>query len=94
MSSDPKASVEATTTTGEEVVVAAVEEVDTSDSAVDENVKKQRDALTHQPDEYPMRYLSFQLFGSEVNLNPFTSFFGFSFLWALSIWCMVVPDRK
>ena len=75
----------------EEVVLGV--EPDSSDSAVHEDNKK-RDVLTHQADDKPMRFISFDLFGSEVNLNPFTSFFGFAFLWALSIWCMVVPERK
>ena len=74
----------------EEVVLAAV---DSSDSAGQDDDKK-RAVLTHQADEYPMRYISFMLFGKELNLNPLTSFFGFAFLWALSIWCMVIPDRK
>lgn len=70
----------------EEVVLAAV------DSASSQEDEKKRAVLTHQADDYPMRYISFYLFGKEVNLNPLTTFIGFAFLWALSIWCMVIPD--
>ena len=85
MSADP---VTTKAVDDEEVVVAAAEEEDSSD----DDKTKQRDVLTHQADDYPMRSWSINLMGSEMYLNPFTSFFGFAFLWALSIWCMVVPD--
>ena len=73
----------------EEVVLAAV---DSSSSAGKEEDEKKRAVLTHQADDYPMRYISFYLFGKEVNLNPMTTFIGFAFLWALSIWCIVIPE--
>jgi hypothetical protein len=74
----------------EEDVVVGVED----SSEEDENNKKKRDVLSHEADEYPMRQFSFPLMGSEVYLNPFTSIFGFFFLWAISIWCMVEPDKS
>ena len=77
-------------TPSEEEVVVAVPEEESSDSDV---ADKKKDALSHTPDVYPMRYISFNIFGSELSLNPFTSFFGFAFLWGLSIWCMAAPSQ-
>lgn len=71
----------------EEGVVVSIE-----DNSSEEDAKK-RDVLTHEADDKPMREWSFMLFGKEVYINPFTSLFGFAFLWALSIWCMIVPTQ-
>ena len=75
---------------GEEVIVAVPEEGSSSDS---DAVVAKKDALSHEPDVYPMRTFSFMIFGSELSINPFTSFFGFAFLWGLSLWCMVSPEQ-
>jgi len=67
-----------------------------NDEASDESddLKKTKGSvLAHKADDYPMRVASFPFFGNEINLNPFTSFFGFSILWALSIWCMAQPTK-
>lgn len=73
----------------EEVVAdAVVPEDSSSDEATGKKVP-----LAHQAEKFPMRFVSFNLFGSELSLNPFTSFFGFAFLWGLSVWCMAVPTQ-
>lgn len=74
----------------EEVVLAIPDEEESSDSDAQD---KKRDALSHQPDKYPMRYVSCTIFGSELSLNPFTSLFGFAFLWGISVWCMATPSE-
>jgi len=55
--------------------------------------EKKANILSHQADDYPMRATSIPFFGSEINLNAVTSLFGFTILWALSIWCMAAPNK-
>lgn len=66
------------------------------DTSSDEDLKKtgkgERQVLSHQADDYPMRVLSIPLMGNVVYLNPCTTVFGFAFLWGFSIWCMADPD--
>lgn len=63
------------------------------ESSEDVTETKKANILSHQADDYPMRAISIPFFGSEINLNGATSLFGFSILWALSIWCMVTPNK-
>lgn len=88
MSTDPAEMEPPKVEQDDPVVVAEEEEEDSSDE-----MGKKREALTHQADDYPMRYWSIMLMGTEMNLNPFTSLFGFAFLWGLSVWCMAVPSQ-
>lgn len=56
---------------------------------------KKTGSLHHVADKYPMRFSMIRIpwSGTELYLNSFTSFFGFAFLWGLSIWCMVQPTK-
>jgi len=74
------------------------EEVDGSDPSSDDLKKTGKTLREDNNDEYPMRYLTIPvpscgpLGGGEINLNPFTSFFGFAILWGFAIYCMASPD--
>lgn len=58
-----------------------------------EDLKVQEKIEDLHSKKYPMRFSVIRLpYGNEAYLNAFTCFFGFAFLWGLSIWCMVDPD--
>lgn len=58
----------------------------------DDTPKKEETIEDQHAQMYPMRFTTIPLpGGNEAYLNAVTSFFGFAFLWGLSIWCMVDP---